>query len=38
MLFDLGDMLHHEFFEVIALTTGIALLATVILDRKLPTQ
>ena len=27
-LFDLADMLHHEFFEAILLTAGIVLLLT----------
>ena len=27
-LFDVADMLHHEFFEAIALTAGIVLLIT----------
>lgn len=27
-LFDIGDMLHHEFFEAILLTAGITMLIT----------
>ena len=33
-LFDLGDMLHHEFIEAILFTTGIVLLLTTLLDKK----
>jgi hypothetical protein len=32
--FDLGDILHHEFFEAIFLTAGLVLLLTSILNRK----
>jgi hypothetical protein len=33
-LFDLGDILHHEFFEAIFLTAGLVLLLTAKLNRK----
>jgi hypothetical protein len=33
-LFNLSDILHHEFFEAIFFTAGIVLLLTVLLDRK----
>ena len=33
-LFNLSDILHHEFFEAIFFTAGIVLLVTVLLDRK----
>ena len=33
-LFDLGDMLHHEFFEAILFTAGIVLLLTTRFNRK----
>lgn len=32
--FDLGDMLHHEFFEAILFTAGIVLLLTTRFNRK----
>jgi formate-dependent nitrite reductase membrane component NrfD len=32
--FDLGDMLHHEFFEAILFTAGIVLLITTRFNRK----
>ena len=32
--FDLGDMLHHEFFEAILFTAGIVLLLVTLFDRK----
>jgi hypothetical protein len=32
--FDLGDMLHHEFFEAIFFTAGLVLVLTNILNRK----
>jgi len=32
--FDLGDMLHHEFFETILFTAGILLLLVTLFDRK----
>jgi len=33
-VFDLGDMLHHEFFEAIFFTAGLVLVLTSLLDRK----
>jgi len=33
-LFDLRDMLHHEFFEAILFTAGIVLLLTGLFNRK----
>jgi len=33
-LFDLRDILHHEFFEAIFFTAGIVLLLTALLNRK----
>jgi hypothetical protein len=33
-LFDLRDMLHHEFFEAILLTAGTVLLITELSTRK----
>ena len=33
-LFDLEDILHHEFFEAIFLTAGIVLLLTARANRK----
>jgi hypothetical protein len=32
--FDLGDILHHEFFEAIFFTGGLELLLTAKLNRK----
>jgi len=32
--FDLGDVLHHEFFEAIFFTAGLVLLLTSLLNRK----
>ncbi len=32
--FDLGDMLHHDFFEAILFTAGIVLLLTTRFNRK----
>jgi len=33
-LFDLGDILHHEFFEAICFTAGLTLLLTRVINRK----
>ena len=33
-LFDLRDILHHEFFEAIFFTAGIVLLLTALLNRN----
>jgi hypothetical protein len=33
-LFDLGDILHHEFFEAIFLTAGLVLLLTTKPNQK----
>ena len=33
-LFDLADILHHEFFEAIFLTAGLVLLLTSAFNRK----
>ncbi|MCW4015204.1 MAG: hypothetical protein NWF06_02435 [Candidatus Bathyarchaeota archaeon] len=33
-LFDVSDMLHHEFFEAIFFTAGIVLLLVTLFDRK----
>jgi hypothetical protein len=33
-LFDIRDMLHHEFFEAILLTAGIVLLLTTTIPNK----
>ena len=33
-LFDVGDILHHEFFEAILLTAGIVLLLTSATKQK----
>ena len=33
-LYDLGDMLHHEFFEAIFFTAGIVLLLTTLFNEK----
>lgn len=33
-VFDIRDMLHHEFFEAILFTAGIVLLLITLLDRK----
>jgi hypothetical protein len=32
--FDLGDILHHEFFEAIFFTAGLTLLLTRAINRK----
>ena len=33
-LFDLRDILHHEFFEAIVFTAGLVLLITSLFNRK----
>jgi hypothetical protein len=33
-VFDLGDILHHEFFEAIFFTAGLVLVLTTVLNRK----
>ena len=33
-LFDLSDILHHEFFEAIAFTAGIVLILTTLLNNN----
>jgi hypothetical protein len=33
-LFDLGDILHHEFFEAILFTAGIVLLLTSLMKKQ----
>jgi len=33
-VFDLADILHHEFFEAIFFTAGLVLLLTSLLNRK----
>jgi hypothetical protein len=33
-LFDLKDILHHEFFWAVAFTAGLTLLAVSVFDRK----
>jgi len=33
-IFDLADILHHEFFEAIFFTAGLTLLLTSLLNRK----
>jgi hypothetical protein len=33
-IFDLGDILHHEFFEAIFFTAGLVLSVTGLLNRK----
>ena len=33
-LFDVGDMLHHEFFEAILFTAGIVFLFTSLTNQK----
>ncbi|MCJ7614398.1 hypothetical protein MUO71_06535 [Candidatus Bathyarchaeota archaeon] len=33
-LFDLRDILHHEFFEAVFFTAGIVLLLTALYNRK----
>jgi len=32
--FDLGDILHHEFFEAIFFTAGLVLMLTSVINRK----